>query len=72
MNTVNYTKQLAKIHLDLSKHNIIDGLVDNSVEATLQKIIDTTNVSKDYLQATYSKEIMDKLTDKEENKIYVY
>ena len=42
MNTINYTKQLAKIHLNLDQYNIIEGLVNGNIIDTLQAIINNT------------------------------
>lgn len=64
MNTINYTKQLAKIHLQLSRYNIIDGLVEGSVVKTLQKIIDNTNLPVSYFKATYEENITNQLNEK--------
>ena len=66
MNTINYTKQLAKIHLNLDQYNIIDGLVNGNIVDTLQTISNNTNYTISYFKATYDEDITSKLINKED------
>lgn len=64
MNTTNYTKQLAKIHLNFNQYNIIDGLVNGNIGDTLQAIINNTKYTISYFESTYTDDITSKLVDK--------
>jgi|JI9StandDraft_1071089.scaffolds.fasta_scaffold1632490_2 hypothetical protein len=59
MNIINYTKKLAKIHLDKEE------LIDNDIVKTLQAILDNTLYNISYFEATYGKEITNQLIKKE-------
>ncbi len=66
MNIINYTKQLAKIHLE-GKDIVVEN--EDDVVKVLQSIIDTTEYPHiyniNYFKSTYTNEITNKLKNKE-------
>lgn len=66
MNIINYTKKLAKIHLE-GKDIVVEN--EDDVVKVLQLIIDTTEYPHiyniNYFKSTYTNEITNKLKNKE-------